>query len=54
MKEMTEYKIQKANHKCLSVRNEFRGVGKYDVPLVHKQQVDINKIKFLDYSKAKK
>ena len=53
MKELTEYEIQKAKHKRLLVRNEFRGAGKYDIPLVSKQQIDINKIKFLDYTKTK-
>ena len=53
MKELTEYEIQKAKHKRLLVRNEYRGVGKYDIPLVRKQQIDLNKIKFLDYTKSK-
>lgn len=53
MKELTEYEIQKARHKRLLVRNEYRGVGKYDIPLVCKQTVDLNKIRFLDYTKAK-
>lgn len=53
MKELTEYEIQKAKHKRLLVRNEYRGVGKYDIPIVRKQQIDINKIKFLDYTKTK-
>ena len=53
MKELTEYEVQKAKHKRLLVRNEYPGVGKYDIPLVRKQNVDINKIKFLDYTNAK-
>lgn len=53
MKELTEYEIQKAKHKRLLVRNEYRGIGKYDIPIVRKQQIDINKIKFLDYTKTK-
>ncbi len=53
MKDLTEYEIQKAKHKRLLVRNEFRGAGKYDIPLVSKQQIDLNKIKFLDYTKTK-
>ena len=53
MKELTEYEIQKAKHKRLLVRNEYRGAGKYDIPLVRKQQIDLNKIKFLDYTKTK-
>ena len=53
MKELTEYEIQKAKHKRLLVRNEYRGIGKYDIPIVRKQQIDINKIRFLDYTKTK-
>ena len=53
MKELTEYEIQKAKHKRLLVRNEFRGAGKFDMPLVRQQQIDVNKIKFLDYTKTK-
>ncbi|MCH5154218.1 MAG: DUF4417 domain-containing protein [Clostridiales bacterium] len=53
MKELTEYEIQKAKHKRLLVRNEYRGTGKYDIPIVRKQQIDLHKIKFLDYTKAK-
>ena len=53
MKELTEYEIQKAKYKRLLVRNEYRGVGKYDIPLVRKQQIDINNIKFLDIQKQK-
>lgn len=46
MKELTEYEIQKAQHKRLLVRNEFRGVGKYDIPLVRKQYVAPEKLNF--------
>lgn len=35
------------------MRNEYRGVGKYDMPIIRKQQIDLNKIKFLDYTKIK-
>lgn len=53
MKEMTEYEIEKAKHKRLLVRNEFQVIGKYDIPLVYKQQIDLNKIKLLDYTQTK-
>ena len=53
MKELTEYEIQKAKHKRLLVRNEYRGMGKYDIPIVRKQQINLDKIKFLDYTKSK-
>ncbi len=42
MKEMTEYEIEKKKHKRLLVRNEFQVIGKYDIPIVHKQQIDMN------------
>ena len=41
MKEVTEYEIEKAKHKRLLVRNEFRGVGKYNIPVVRKQSIDL-------------
>ena len=53
MKEVTEYEIEKAKHKRLLVRNEFRGVGKYNIPVVRKQFIDLNKIRFVDFTKSK-
>ena len=53
MKEVTEYEIEKAKHKRLLVRNEFRGVGKYNIPVVRKQFIDLNKILFEDFTKSK-
>ena len=53
MKELTEYEIEKAKHKRLLVRNEFRGVGKYNIPVVRKQFIDLNKIRFVDFTKSK-
>ena len=53
MKELTEYEIQKAKKKRLLVRNEYRSRGKYDIPIVRRQSVDLNKIEFLDYTEAK-
>ena len=53
MKEVTEYEIEKAKHKRLLVRNEFRGVGKYNIPVVRKRSIDLNKIRFEDFTKSK-
>ena len=53
MKEVTEYEIEKAKHKRLLVRNEFRGVGKYNIPVVRKQSIDLDNIRFVDFTKSK-
>jgi hypothetical protein len=34
------------------VRNEFRGVGKYEMPLIRKQDIDLNVIDLMSYTKA--
>ena len=53
MKEVTEYEIEKAKHKRLLVRNEFRGVGKHNIPVVRKQFIDLDNIRFVDFTKSK-
>lgn len=35
------------------VRNEFRIVGKYDLPIIHKDEIDLDKIKLFSYSNTK-
>ncbi len=43
--------------KQLLVRNEFLyydSCGKYDIPIIHKQEIDINNIKLLSYVNTKK
>ncbi len=57
-KQLSEYEIDKQNKKQRLVRNEFlyysNSVGKYDMPLIKRQSVDVDKIKFLSYVDAKK
>ena len=38
--ELTEYEKQKAQHKRMLVRNELQTVGKYQIPLIRKQEID--------------
>ncbi len=57
-KELSDYEIDKQKKKQLLVRNEFlyhgNSVGKYNFPLIKKQNIDVEKIKFLSYSNTKK
>lgn len=56
-KQMTEYEIDKQDKKQKLVRNEFlynNSQGKYNFPIIHKQQIDVNAIKFLSYDKIKR
>ena len=57
-KELSDYEIEKQKKKQLLVRNEFlyqgKSAGKYDFPVIRKQNIDIEKIKFLSYSDIKK
>ncbi len=50
----SDYEEEKCERKQRIVRNEFRGVGKYGIPLVKKQNIDLNKIELLGYMKTKK
>lgn len=54
---LTEYEIDKQRKKQLLVRNDFLyfgySRGKYDFPLIKKQNIDIKDIKFLSYVDAK-
>lgn len=58
MKEQTEYEIEKQKKKQKLVRNEFlyhqNSAGKYEFPIIRKQNIDVNKIKFLSFVDAKK
>lgn len=47
------YDEEKNDKKQRIVRNEFVAVGKYEMPLIRKQSIDINKIKPWGYTKAK-
>lgn len=56
-KQMTEYEIDKQDKKQKLVRNEFlynNSQGKYNFPIIHKQQIDVNAIKFLSFDKVKR
>lgn len=56
-KELSDYEMEKQKKKQLLVRNEFlyqgKSAGKYDFPVIRKQNIDIEKIKFLSYSDIK-
>lgn len=51
---LTEYEIQKAKNKRLLVRNELKTVGKYQIPFIKKQDIDLDTICLLSYVNAKK
>ena len=57
-KELSEYEIDKQKRKQSQVRNEFlyhgKSAGKFEFPIIRKQEIDVNKIKFLSYVNAKK
>lgn len=55
-KVLTEYELEKEKKKQQLVRNEFlyrQSAGKYEFPIIKKQNIDIDKIKFLSYVDAK-
>lgn len=58
MKEKTDYEINKDKKKEKLVRNEFlyynQSYGKYDFPIIKKQVIDVEKIRFLSYVNSKK
>ena len=58
MKEKSQYEIDKDKNKEKLVRNEFLYNGnsqsKYEFPKIKKQNIDVNKIKFLSYVDSKK
>lgn len=53
MSEYTEYELQKRIHKQELVRNEFKTVGNYQIPLIRKQEIDLDKISLLSFSDTK-
>ena len=57
MKEKTKYEIDKDKKKEKLVRNEFiyqgRSEGRFEFPIIKKQNIDVNKVKFLSYVNAK-
>ena len=56
-KDESEYEIDKQKRKQRLVRNEFlyngESVGKYDIPLIRKQEIDVEKIQLLCYADAR-
>ena len=51
--ELSEYEKQKAHHKRMLVRNELQMVGKYQIPLIRKQEIDFDTISLLSYVQTK-
>lgn len=49
----TEYEKEKLAKKLKLVRNEFKTVGKYGIPLIKKQDIDLDKIELLAFTKTK-
>lgn len=47
------YEETKRINKQRLVRNEFTGAGKYGIPLIKKQEIDLDKIELLNYTKTK-
>ena len=50
----TDYELNKQAKKQKIVRNEFEVVGKYGIPLVKKQKIDLDTIDLMSYNKVKK
>ncbi len=51
--EKTEYEQEKLLKKLKLVRNEFKTVGKYGMPLIKRQNIDLDKIELWNYTKTK-
>jgi len=50
---LTDYEMQKQEKKQIIVRNEYETVGKYSIPLVKKQSIDLDSISLMCFTKAK-
>lgn len=48
-----DYEAEKRKNKQRLVRNEFKTVGKYGIPLIKKQNIDLSKIQLLNFTKTK-
>ena len=53
MFEYTEYELQKRRNKQELVRNEFKTVGNYQIPLIRKQDIDLDTISLISFSDIK-
>lgn len=51
--EQAEIDIEKQQKKQKVTRNDFQTVGKYDMPLIKRQRIDLDKIDLWGYNKAK-
>ena len=49
----SDYYFDKKLKKLKIVRNEFKTVGKYNMPLIKKQKIDLDKIDLWNYTKTK-
>ncbi len=48
-----DYEFEKSLKKQKLARNQFKAVGKYDMPIIKKQKIDLDKIDFWGYPKTK-
>ncbi len=53
IQDKTVYEKEKLAKKLKLVRNEFKTVGKYGMPLIKKQEIDLEKIDLWNYTKTK-
>lgn len=53
MEEILNYDEEKSYKKQKLVRNQFKTAGKYNMPIVKKQQIDLDKIELWNYTKTK-
>ena len=51
--ELSDYEQEKLYKKLKLVRDEFKTVGKYGMPLIKKQDIDLDKINLWNYTKTK-
>jgi len=52
-KDNTPYQIEKDRKKMLIARNELRMVGKYNIPLIKKQDINLESLDVIGYTKTK-
>ncbi|MDD3323391.1 MAG: hypothetical protein PHS59_18295 [Paludibacter sp.] len=53
MDEPSKCDDEKLKKKAKLVRAEFKTVGQYDMPLIKKQKIDLDKVELWNYTKAK-
>ena len=51
--EVSNYEEEKRIKKLKITRNEFKTVGKYGMPLIKKQDIDLDKVNLWNYTKTK-